>query len=213
MERRISHFYTRSAKHARTGPSPFGKPLSETLVAGLAMEETAARTVEAADGAVACGAAPMGAGTPIVGVVAGVAEMGVASGEAVEARRTTVEVTEAEVAASGDAAGAEVTASGDAAGAEVTAGGDAMAAGAKTGAVGGDTAEAKVMAGGDAVDAEATASGDVGETEATSGDAVETTTEAVFGSSSSFSYEDSEETISETRPKVGLDEAGPSEVP
>ena len=49
------------------------------------------------------------------------------------------------------------------------------------------------------------------------GEAVETTVEADSGSSSSFSYEDSEEdskeTISETRPEVSLDEAGPVEVP
>ena len=42
--------------------------------------------------------------------------------------------------------------------------------------------------------------------------APETMAEADSGSSGFFSYEDSEETVSETRPEVGLDEAGPTEV-
>ena len=46
---------------------------------------------------------------------------------------------------------------------------------------------------------------------------VETTVEADSGSSNSFSYEDSEEEseeiVSETRLEVGLDKAGPTEVP
>ena len=48
------------------------------------------------------------------------------------------------------------------------------------------------------------------------GEAVETTVEADSGSSSSFSYEDSEESkemVLETRPEVGLDEVGPAEEP
>ena len=70
-----------------------------------------------------------------------------------------------------------------------------------------------MVAGGGALEAEATASGDAVEIEATSAEAVETTVEADSGSSSSFSYKDSKETVSETRPEVGLDEAGPVEVP
>ena len=101
MERRISHFYAQTAKRTRTGLSSFDEPTSETPVAGPAVEETAARTVEAADGAVVGGAAPVGASTPTVEVVAGVAKTGTASGEAVEARQTAVEVVEAEVAGQG----------------------------------------------------------------------------------------------------------------
>ena len=98
-------------------------------------------------------------------------------------------------------------------GAEVTTDGDAEATGAKTGAASGDVTKAEVAAGGDAREAEALASGDVTETEATFEEAVETMVEADSGSSSSFSYEDSKETVLEMRPEVSLDEVGPAEVP
>ena len=61
--------------------------------------------------------------------------------------------------------------------------------------------------------AEVTASGDVVGADSGSGEAIETTAEADSSSSSSFSYEDSVETVSETRPEVGLDKVGPTEVP
>ena len=68
--------------------------------------------------------------------------------------------------------------------------------------VGDDTVEVEVTA------SEATVGEDSG-----FGEAVETTAEAVSSSSTSFSLEDSEETVSEVRPEVSLDETGPSEVP
>ena len=73
--------------------------------------------------------------------------------------------------------------------------------------------EVEVAAGGDGVEAEATASEDAVGPDSGSGEAVETTVAADTDSSSSFSYEDSEETVSERRPEVGLDEAGPTGVP
>ena len=59
---------------------------------GPAAGETVARIVEAAGGAVVGRAVPMEASIPTMGVVAGVAEAGMAFGEAVEVRRTVVEV-------------------------------------------------------------------------------------------------------------------------
>ena len=84
-----------------------------------------------------------------------------------------------------------------------TSGGDPVAAGAETGAaVGGSSeTEAAVTA------SEAT----VGES-SSSGEAGESTVEAVHSASTSFSFRDSEETVSEARPEVGPNEAGPSGV-
>ena len=80
----------------------------------------------------------------------------------------------------------------------------------KTGATDGGAAEAEVVAGGDAVEAEATASEDAVGADSGSGEVVETTVAADSDSNSSFSYKDSEETVSETRPEVGIDEVGPT---
>ena len=77
----------------------------------------------------------------------------------------------------------------------------------------GGCAEAEVVVGDDTVEAEATAyEATVGESSG-SGEDGETTAKAVSGSSTSFSLEDSEEAVSEARPEVSLDKAGPSEVP
>ena len=103
MEKRISHFYTRTAKRAQMRPSPFGEPSSEAAAAGPAAGETAARAAEVAGGAMAGGAAPVEAGSVAMGAMAGVAETEVASRVAVEAGWTAAEVAEA----GGDAGGGD----------------------------------------------------------------------------------------------------------
>ena len=62
------------------------------------------------------------------------------------------------------------------------------------------------------MEAKATANEDVVGADSGSGEAVETTVAVDSNSNSSFSYKDSEEMVLETRPEVGLDEAGPTEV-
>ena len=73
--------------------------------------------------------------------------------------------------------------------------------------------ETEVVVGDDAVEAEVTASEAIMGESSGSGEAGETTAKAVPSASTSFSLGDSEETVSEARPEVGPDEAGPSEVP
>ena len=142
MEKRISHFYSRAAKHARTGPRP------------LSFDELG----EAASAVAEAAVAPSAVAT--AGTAAEVAETAVEA--VVGARLVTREAMETAVEVAETAA------------------------------------EAVVGAG------------------LVTGEAVETTVEADSGSSSSFSYEDSEEeseeTVLETRPEVGLDEVGPAEV-
>ena len=92
-------------------------------------------------------------------------------------------------------------------------GGDVVAAGARTGAASGDTMEARGggwwrRRGGGGDGQWGCRGGGLWFWRGRRDDGG-----ADSSSSSSFSYEDSEKTVSETRPEVGLDEAGPTEVP